>query len=53
MSEDEETPIRCPRCDWMTNAKKGHIVKDGEVIQCPFINTVVTIKPAPTQDRLV
>lgn len=49
--ETEEPIIACPRCDNLTSMK-GHIVKDGVLLQCPFITVDVVIQPAK-QDRIV
>lgn len=37
--------IQCPRCDWFTDQKEGHIVRDGKVVKCPFIDMEITHLP--------
>lgn len=37
--------IQCPRCDWFADQKPGHIVTDGVVTKCPFIDLEITHVP--------
>ena len=56
MPEDEtssEAPVKCPRCDHMTDRMAGHIVQDGRVTKCPFINVDVVIQSPARKDKIV
>lgn len=47
-----EPVVQCHMCDWMTDAKPGHVVVDGRVVRCPFITLNVQMDQ-PKPDRLV
>lgn len=41
-SPSPEPSVKCHLCDHDTSAKPGHIVKDGKVVKCPFIDIDIT-----------
>jgi hypothetical protein len=50
-SEPVQPSVICPRCDHDTSAKAGHVVENGKVTKCPFVDMEITagniLNPAP------
>lgn len=43
----------CRFCDHKTDQKEGHVVKNGEVVRCPFITLNLSMTQAPEGRRII